>query len=69
MGEGVAPAHSGEIFAMQYINYQLKELSSLIIFDVGINTGKFSNILKDTFGSEAQIFAFEPSKKLTKSFF
>ena len=63
IGGGSAPAHSGEIYALQYIYDQLKESSSVTIFDVGANVGKYSNLLKDTFGNKAQIFSFEPSKK------
>ncbi|TAF34147.1 MAG: FkbM family methyltransferase [Cytophagales bacterium] len=70
-GNGGDFAQSGELFVAQYIKDRLaKELgqSSVVIFDVGANVGKYAKALSELFGSKAKIFAFEPSQKTFELF-
>lgn len=54
---------SGELNVLKHIKEKLDKNLSLIIFDVGGNTGNYAKALSDFFKARAIIYSFEPSKK------
>lgn len=54
---------SGELNVLKYIRNKYSTEKSILIFDVGANTGNYSMALNDIFKKKAIIHAFEPAKK------
>lgn len=63
IGGGTNLKDSGERSGLDYINNYFNKINQLIIFDVGANTGNYSNLLREVFGEKAIIHAFEPANK------
>lgn len=51
----------GERHLLTFIKQKQRTSKPVVLFDVGANIGKYSQLLLDTFGDAAQIYAFEPS--------
>jgi FkbM family methyltransferase len=51
---------NGEMRLLREIRAKIKSKNP-VLFDVGANIGEYANLLGDTFGAEARIYAFEPS--------
>ena len=61
-GNGDDVATSGEMIAIDYIAKKMgNNPDKYIIFDIGANIGKYTQILCDRFGKLAEIHTFEPS--------
>lgn len=61
IGRGADFKDSGEKYALEYVNNNLKDLDNIIVFDVGANRGDYSILIRKIFGSKATIYSFEPS--------
>jgi FkbM family methyltransferase len=59
---------SGELNVARLVKDKLSNETSIIIFDVGANVGKYSKALSELFNSRATIYSFEPSKKTFELF-
>lgn len=59
IGAGAHIEESGEAWMIKNIKNKLGEKP--IIFDVGANTGKYTEFMNNKLGEAAQIFSFEPS--------
>jgi FkbM family methyltransferase len=53
---------SGEGWVLSYLS-RIFGQKKLTLFDVGANIGEYSQVLAQTFGSRAEIFAFEPASE------
>lgn len=53
---------TGEITALKYANQARKGTTSVVLFDVGANTGQYVQAMADTFKNNYTIHSFEPSK-------
>ena len=67
IGGGAGTATSGEEIALWTIKKLLGSQDKYTLFDVGANKGDYSLILNEIFGSNSQIFSFEPSSKTFES--
>lgn len=61
IGGGRNPQISGEKTALQYVHRRLSGISPITIFDVGANLGQSFLAEREVFGSNAEIYSFEPS--------
>jgi len=61
IGVGDNTADSGERVALQFIRSRLQGDKNPVLFDVGANIGSYTRMLLEIFGSEATVYAFEPS--------
>lgn len=51
---------NGEMHLLRTIKARITKKNP-VLFDVGANVGEYANLLGETFGPEARIYAFEPS--------
>ncbi|HYG01135.1 MAG TPA: FkbM family methyltransferase [Chryseosolibacter sp.] len=63
-GLGGIISSSGEINLVRYVKRKLKDagVDNAVVFDVGANDGKYTQLLLSEFKSEAAVYCFEPSK-------
>ena len=67
-GEGSGKIEtSGELYIMKYIKSLYNGNQKLVVFDVGANVGHYSEYVSSVFGSNTDIYAFEPAKKTFNS--
>ncbi len=63
IGGSSNPKDSGEMAVLYHVKNYLKDMAEITLFDVGANIGKYSVLVKDVFGEQARVYAFEPSHK------
>jgi FkbM family methyltransferase len=71
IGSPIDVKTSGELHVIKLIKKHCDSNSPIYIFDVGANTGQYTQAILNIFGSETinlNIFAFEPSKKTFELF-
>ncbi|GHV56138.1 hypothetical protein AGMMS49579_20370 [Spirochaetia bacterium] len=54
---------SGETYCLQYVLKKCQGTDTIVVFDVGANSGNYTRMIYDVLGEKAQIYAFEPSKE------
>jgi FkbM family methyltransferase len=65
IGSGGNVEESGELWVLKYINEVVPppvDGGSIVVFDVGANLGKYTNMIYEIMGEIAKIYSFEPSK-------
>jgi hypothetical protein len=67
IGCGGNVGKSGEFRILKYINEFYSpspylDIIELVVFDVGANIGKYTNMIYEAIGNRAKIYSFEPSK-------
>ena len=67
-GNGGDFKDSGESYVLAYLKKKYKNEKFLVLFDIGANVGEYSQMLSLTFGANANIHSFEPSKKTFEAF-
>jgi len=62
-GRGGDFNQSGELAAAKMIAAKYARQKNIVVFDVGANKGNYAVALADIFGSDATVYAFEPSQQ------
>lgn len=67
IGLGGGTKDSGEDYALNHFAKNNKFKTNFVVFDVGANMGQFTKVVLKTIGSNARIYAFEPSPSAFKN--